>query len=496
MRSAAPDKTDVAADVLRAAGEATRIVFVSGNFNTVHPGHLRLLRFATELGDYLVVGVNDDHTAGVFVAEDLRLEGVKSIGLVKVAFILREPADVFIRRLKPAIVVMGKEHEGRSHAEQAAVDSYGGKLCFSSGETQFSSFDLLQREMREANLSSIVRPRDFLVRHGFTMPDLRSIMQQMKGLRVTVLGDLIVDEYVTCDPLGMSQEDPTLVVTPVQQERFVGGAGIVAAHARELGAEVTYFGVAGNDPAAGFARTKLAEYDVKTFVLEDDTRPTTLKQRFRAGGRTLLRVSHLRQHEISQALVKQYVAGVKACLTESDLLIFSDFNYGCLPQPVVDRVVGACRRRNIPMAADSQSSSQMGDVSRFKDMLLVTPTEREARLAVRDFKSGLVVLIEKLRKKSGARNVLLTLGAEGLIAHAAQDTNGEWLTDRLPALNTAPKDSAGAGDCLLTCAAMALTAGATLWESSYLGSIAAACQVARVGNIPLSARDIEIELSN
>ena len=148
------------------------------------------------------------------------------------------------------------------------------------------------------------------------------------------------------------------------------------------------------------------------------------------------------------------------------------------------------------MVADSQSSSQLGDVSRFKGMMLLTPTEREARLAVRDFESGLVVLAEKLRKKARAKNVVMTLGAEGLLAHAATATSDEFTTDRLSAFNTSPKDSAGAGDSLLTCSSMALAVGADLWKSIYLGSIAAACQVSRVGNVPISIKDIKQELAD
>lgn len=356
--------------------------------------------------------------------------------------------------------------------------------------------DLLRREMFDPNLKLIARPTDFLKRHGFSMTDLRPIVEKFKGFRVTVLGDLIVDEYVSCEALGMSQEDPTLVVTPLQSQRFIGGAAVVASHVRELGAEVNYFSVSGADASANFAREKLHVYGVQASVLEDDSRPTTLKQRFRASGKTLLRVSHLRQHALELQLARRFVEKVKVVLRSSDLLIFSDFNYGCLPQSVVDEITEECLQRNIPMVADSQSSSQMGDVSRFKGMMLLTPTEREARLAVRDDNAGLRALAEQLQKKSQAKNVLLTLGAEGIIAHASSSNPGEWFTDRLPAFNTSPKDTAGAGDSLLACCAMALIVGADIWQSMYLGSIAAACQVSRVGNIPLSQHDMARELAD
>lgn len=482
------------AEIWARAGADARIVFVAGNFNTVHPGHLRLLKFASECGDFLVVGVSGDHVPGALLPAQLRFEGITAISFVDYAFVMTLAPEDIIRALKPGVVVKGDEHESQYNPEQAAVDEYGGKLMFSSGEMRFSSIDLLKRDILEPNLSSIVRPHDYLERHTISPGDLRATMDNFKGLRVAVIGDLIVDEYVSCEALGMSQEDPTLVITPILQERFIGGAGIVASHACKLGADVRYFSVCGKDAAAGFAREKLQEYDVSATIFEDDSRPTTLKQRFRAAGKTLLRVSHLRQHDIEPRLARRFVDEVKNSLLACDLVIFSDFNYGCLPQTVVDQLVAACIERKIPFVADSQSSSQMGDVSRFKGAMLLTPTEREARLAVRDYNSGLVVLAEKLRQQAQAQNIILTLGAEGILAHAQSDGEFEWLTDRLPAFNIAPKDTAGAGDSLLTCTSMAMAVGADIWQSMYLGSIAAACQVSRVGNIPLSAPDLMHEL--
>src|SRR5438067_533330 len=83
-----------------------RIVFVHGNFNIVHPGHLRLLRFASECGDYLVVGVLSDRTSGdTFISETNRLEGVAAINWVDYAFLLDDAPEEFIAALRPAVVV-------------------------------------------------------------------------------------------------------------------------------------------------------------------------------------------------------------------------------------------------------------------------------------------------------------------------------------------------------------------------------------------------------
>ena len=471
------------------------VVFVSGNFNIIHPGHLRLLRFAKECGDYLVVGVLDGKSPGSFIDEKLRLEGLQAIAWVDYAFILRETPVAFIEKLRPDFVVKGKEHEERENPEKEVLSQYGGKLIFSSGETSFSSIDLINTEWKKLSISSIKKPTDYPQRHNFNFNDLNEISDKMKHLKVCVIGDMIVDEYITCDALGMSQEDPTIVVTPVAREKFIGGAGVVALHARGLGADVHLFTVVGKDEMQDYSQEALELDGVNAHLFQDDSRPTTLKQRFRARQKTLLRVSHLRQHSISVEIRERISREISDVLAGIDLVIFADFNYGCLPQTLVDQVTAICEQKGIMMVADSQSSSQIGDVSRFKKMTLLTPTEREARLAVHDFESGLVVLAEKLRRKSATRNVIITLAEEGVLIHAETEKESDWLTDRLPGFNTAPKDVSGAGDSFLACTSMAMAVGADIWKSAYLGSLAAACQVGRIGNIPLVPHDLKAEIN-
>ncbi|OSQ50079.1 PfkB family carbohydrate kinase [Thalassospira alkalitolerans] len=472
------------------------IAFVSGNFNIVHPGHLRLFDFAAGCADILVVGVHRQHSHDTVIPEEFRLEGVKKITGVDFAVLLPCDPEEFVSDLQPQVVVKGKEHEDKFNPESEVLESYGGKLLFSSGEVRFSSLDLLRREIDEEADSDLVSVDGYFARHQLHVSGLMEIIGKFNTLKIVVIGDLIIDEYIACEALGMSQEDPTLVVSPLKYDRFVGGAGIVAAHARGLGASVSYFGVVGKDDVADFAREKLVEYGVKECLLEDDGRPTTLKQRFRASGKTLLRVSHLRQHDISGKLVDTIYSRIIKELDEADLLIFSDFNYGCLPQLLVDRITDFCKIRRIMMVADSQASSQIGDVSRFQGMNLITPTEREARLASHDHNSGLVVLADRLREKSHIENIIITLGAEGILIHAPHTTRDSLITDRIPALNSAPQDVAGAGDSLLTASSMALAVGASIWQASYLGSLAAACQVRRIGNHPLKAENIIKELSS
>ena len=103
-------------------------------------------------------------------------------------------------------------------------------------------------------------------------------------------------------------------------------------------------------------------------------------------------------------------------------------------------------------------------------------------------------MASRLRQKAQANNVVVTLGAEGLIL-LGEKQNEERL-DRLPAFNNNPKDVAGAGDSLFTCLSMALCAGEDVWRSCYLASVVAAIQVSRVGNLPIQYAEVMAELLN
>ena len=473
-----------------------KTVFVSGNFNVLHPGHLRLFRFARELGDRLIVGVQSDCLAGqaAHVPEHLRLDGIRSNSFVDEALLIDEPIQNVIARIRPDFVVKGKEHEHRLNPESGVLKGYGGQLVFSSGDAVFSSLDLIRMDLASENRRLSRVPGDYLVRHGIETRDVRARISEFRTLRVCVIGDLIVDEYITCNPLGMSQEDPTIVVTPVGTQRFIGGAGIVAAHAAGLEAEVRFLSVTGNDEPRDYALRELRDGGVEAYLLGDDTRPTTLKQRFRANGMTLLRVSNLHQASIDLVLQNQIFERFDELVASCQLLVFSDFNYGCLPQLLVDRLVERARDSGLTMVADSQCSSQIGDVCRFRGMDLLTPTEHEARVSLCNQQDGLVVLSENLRSASDASNIILKLGAEGVLLHLQED-DGSLHTDRLPELNSQPRDVAGAGDSLLISSAMALAVGATPWEAAYIGSVAAAIQVSRTGNIPLTQADLLSEIT-
>jgi rfaE bifunctional protein kinase chain/domain len=468
-----------------------KTVFVSGVFNVLHPGHIRLFHFARELGDRLVVGVENDSLAAgrAFVQEHFRLEGVRSISLIDEVVLLDSPPEEHVRAVRPAVVVKGREHENRHNPEEEVLAQYGGKLIFSAGDSSFSYQDLIGSELVTRGVKIGRIPSEFVTRRGASRDNLLKMIDSFRGVRALVIGDLIVDEYITTEALGMSGEEPVIVVQPVDSALFLGGAGIVAAHLASLGAHVDFVSVVGDDESARFARHQLETLGVAAHLIVDSSRPTTKKTRYRCDGKSLLRVSKLSQEPVSRQIATEIQVKVRS-IGRIELVLFSDFNYGVLSESVLTGVHKEVAHFEPVMGADSQSSSQVGDISRFKLMDFICPTEKEARIATRNTADGLVQLAESVRFQSNAQNVLLTLGADGLIIHARPDSNLKWETDRIPALNTNPLDVAGAGDSLFSTVGLCRAVGGDIFSAAALGAIASAVQVSRIGNIPISVDDL------
>ncbi|CAM3938028.1 PfkB family carbohydrate kinase [Pseudoalteromonas byunsanensis] len=464
-------------------------VLVQGNFDVLHPGHIRLLKFAKECGDRLIVAVNTDSTMSVKsrVKEKHRLELVKSLECVDEAFLTTQTPSQLVSELKPYAVVKGKEFEEKYNPELEALNEYGGKLFFGSGEFEANAEQFITRSERVKSSFDYSESRDYAQRHDITMESVSECLESVKKITAVVIGEVIVDEYVQGTAVGLSQEDPTIVMTPSRTDTFLGGAAITAGHIKAIGAKsVSLISVLGNDKSALYAESKIHDYDVTPYFYRDESRPTSLKTRYRAGSKTLLRVNQVRQHKISKELQNTIIAQLEKLVDEADLVVFSDFNYGLLPNSLVERVATICKKRGIKLVADSQTSSQVGDISRYIGMDLITPTEKEVRVALNNPDDGLVILAQKLTEKSKPRNLVITLAEEGILIHKPSDDFKNWENDRLPAINKLAVDPAGAGDCFLAASALSLASGASPWLAYYLGSLASACQVSTTGNTPLS----------
>ena len=466
-----------------------KIIFVSGNFNILHPGHLRLLQFAKKLGSYLVVGVNNDTIAGksAYIKQNLRINNVKNLNFVNEVILIKNLKSTILK-IKPDTIVKGKEFRYKDNEESLIVKKIKTKLVFSSGDHNYFSKNLLKKEFYNSTFD-LELTKDYLVRNKINTKHLVKTIKKIKNINVCVIGDIIVDEYIQTNMLGLSNEEPCMVLNPTSQKKFIGGAGIVASHASSLGAKTYLFSVVGKDENTIFVKNELKKNKVNSFLYKDTIRPTTLKQRFKVENNSQIKISYLSQEPISNDIQKKIINRLKVILKNTDLLIFSDFNYGCLPQQLVNKILKIAKENNVLVTADSQSSSQIGDIARFKGVNMIAPTEREARVSVKNDTDGLVILATKLQQTSKSENIILTLGSDGVLIFSTSK-NKENKIDKLPALNNNPKDISGSGDSLLVMSSLFLALNSNIWEASLMGSLSAALQSSTIGNQPIKLSEI------
>jgi rfaE bifunctional protein kinase chain/domain len=283
----------------------------------------------------------------------------------------------------------------------------------------------------------------------------------------------------------MSAEAPVIALRELRSQEFIGGAAIVAAHLRALGAECTFVSVTGDDEPAKMVTRALASQGVQARILKDPSRPTTFKIRYMVGNQKLLRVSRLEQSSVPRAIERELIQHIEELAGTVDGIVVSDFVYGVVTSRVLEATAAAAKRWNIPIFGDVQCSSQFGTCLKFQNFSLISPNEREARIALGDNDSGLEKLAMNLLSKTHCEGLLLTLGANGFIAY--DNTGSSPVSESFPALDPNPLDVTGAGDALLSAVAIATAAGWPLMKAAALGTCVSALQVGRIGNTPIHA---------
>jgi len=478
--------------------DKTKISFCQGHFNVIHPGHLRFLEFAKSKADYLIVAVQDKELLESFVRDnfystDERLKGVASIEFVDKVMILKEGGfKQVIGVVKPDFYIMGEEYSAKTEKIKDDVDlveRYGGKVVFSSGEIRYTSSEYLDKDIANIAEERKEKIRSAIDRQKIDISKLLDCIDSFKNSRLLTIGDTIVDQYVACDALGMSSEAPVLVLQEIESKEYVGGSAIVARDVRALGSKCSFISLVGIDEPAVKVREELKKEEIDFLLLEDEDRQTTFKIRYMAGPQKILRVSRLKDFYMDkqkEELVIKYLENMADCI---DGIIVSDFGYGVITPRILDFISEVSQKNDIKLMGDSQTSSQIGDVLKFNGYHLITPSEKEARVALGDKYSGLEVIGHELMRRTNVENVVLTLGSKGFITF--KRTGNKFVqTQHFPSLNPFPADEVGAGDSLLSGMAVSICSGSTIMEASVIGAVVAALAVSRIGNVPVTIDEV------
>ena len=322
--------------------------------------------------------------------------------------------------------------------------------------------------------------------------DLEATLEKMKGLKVHVVGDTIVDGFTQTSMIGGQTKTPTMSVLYESRQDYVGGAGIVAKHLAAAGASVTFTTLLGEDPLKDFVLDELIQADITVNAIIDDKRPTTHKNAIIARNYRLLKIDTLDNTSINGTLLEKFIDVTQQ--TSCDVIIFSDFRHGIFNKFTIPLLIDAIPS-NCVKVADSQVASRWGNITEFKGFDLITPNQREARFALGDQDTGIRPLASELYKVAQCKNLILKLGEKGTLTCSNNDDRALNSFIVLDSFAHRIIDAVGAGDALLAYASLALTNGAGHVIASILGSMAAACECEYDGNIPITINDMRNKLN-
>ncbi len=477
---------------LEQASSHTGSVLAYGHFTTIHPGHIRYLRHARALGDNFIIvliGDGDREQSPYLFTQSERAEALTLLGIADAIVLLKgDELSEAIQILRPEVLVLGTELQGRPEIEQPlkVLKDQGGSVQFHAGEVSYASADLLTSSEKDLRLQ---RRRQFATachRQGLTRKLLLDSMQAWSQARLIVLGDTIVDQYAACEALGMSAEAPVVVVRELAKRNFIGAAAVVAAHIRALGAKVDLVSVVGNDSIADLVQQELQSQGIGDALTRDPSRPTTFKKRYVVENQKLFRVSRLEQHNLDGPIEDQLIARLEELAPNVQGIVVSDFVYGVVTPRVLATIQTLAKRHNLMLFGDLQCSSQVGSISRFHNFSLLSPNERELRLALQDKDSGLERLSQQLLEETQCERLIVKLAAEGFIAYDRKD-KGRISSQPFPALSVNPLDVAGAGDSVLSVLSTGLASGQAMMPTAALACCMAALAVETMGNTPITA---------
>jgi D-beta-D-heptose 7-phosphate kinase/D-beta-D-heptose 1-phosphate adenosyltransferase len=334
--------------------------------------------------------------------------------------------------------------------------------------------------------------------------DIARTVLALQKSRVFVVGDLILDSYVQGNVERISPEAPVPVVQVRSRHDVLGGAGNVAANIRALGGAVTLCGRIALD-AAGDSFIGIAEscaIDVSA-ILRAEGVPTIRKTRVLSGSQQLVRLDDERIESLTLDQEKQIIlhferfCNLKGSLKEgipdntqklSKALVLSDYDKGVLTPSLIRRLIAISIANEIAIVVDPKKRN----VEVYQGCTVIKPNRAEALSMIGhgfapNNLEDVSNVIETIRTRSGAKNVVLSLSSEGV---ACGGSDVAQSLQHYPTSVLKVADVSGAGDTMVAVLAMGLASGIPLARVTELGNVAAGLVCAKLGTATVSAAEL------
>jgi len=312
-----------------------------------------------------------------------------------------------------------------------------------------------------------------------------------EGVKIAVVGDLMLDHFIWGTVSRISPEAPVPVVRVARESFHLGGAGNVVSNLAALGARPAPVGVLGADEAGRRTLEALEKVKAGTAgVIRIEDRATTKKTRIVAHAQQVVRFDREEEAPVGEAIAGRLQEAASAALRDAKALIVSDYDKGAVSAKLLKAILPEARRLGIPVVVDPKPHLY----GAYTPITAITPNANEAGqmsgVSVRAPEDG-ERAAEAIRKKLGCRAVLLTLGDQGMLLSEEGAAPA-----RIPAAAREVYDVTGAGDTVAAAFALALAAGATMMEAAQLANAAAGVVVGKVGTATATRDEILKVLSS
>ncbi len=321
---------------------------------------------------------------------------------------------------------------------------------------------------------------------------LQQILDRAAKLRILVIGDLMLDEFVWGKVGRISPEAPVPVVEVTRESFCPGGAANVARNLREFVDHVGLIGVAGNDHHGKHLRELLTaeKIDVANLV-EDANFQTIVKTRIIARHQQVVRVDREKISPPTPAQIQKVLEAIRKLLPKIDAIIFEDYGKGFLTADLVAHVAAEAKAAGKIVAADPNPRNPI----EWRGMTVVKPNRSEAFSAAgirddepdqpahqdNDLKRAGATLLEKW----DAKQVLITLGEHGMMLFSKGEN-----PFHVPAKARDVFDVSGAGDTAIALFTLSLAAGASPIEAAEIANVGSAVVVGKLGTATVSRDEL------
>lgn len=469
-----------------------KLVLCHGVFDLLHPGHIIHLQQARNLGDRLLVSI----TASEYVlkgpgrpyfSDELRMKSLAALACVDYVILSRaETALEVLDAIQPDLYVKGSEYADmkndvteNSKLEFEKVYAYGGKVQFTEGHV-FSSTRIINNEFPVLSADAKGFLKDFSSKYSFN--DIRGYIERMQAIKILVIGDIIIDQYLFCTVQGLSSKDRALSALYEREETYLGGALAVARHLAAFSPQVSFCSIIGSEPWIHSLILDELSSEILMDLHYDDRFQTVIKKRYieRRGIRNdydkLFAINYIND-QAQTAYIDRTVFYEKLVrkTPDFDLVVLSDFGHGLVDTKLMEIVQNKARF----LAVNCQTNStNFGNnlITKYDRADTFTLDARELKLASSGSTEDMDLLLKRLAKQLHAQMGWLTLGSRGAIGIDGQ----RYL--RIPALTLEVQDTVGAGDAFFAIAGLCAHAQIPLEVSAFLASIAGALASNILGN--------------